>query len=139
MRTADELNISTAEYKALIQVADMLESGMITHQPSVIHPLTPIGFNMMFSVRVNECGTVCCIGGWVSVLMQGNLPNTEGVYHFNKHEVSDYVTAERPPHGLHELYYPKGDVNRWPLITADMAVKAIRNYLETDRPSWNKV
>src|SRR4051812_3709046 len=75
--TPEELRITKEEYIALIKTKELLkdkipavqdldsEVGFVFNEP-----LSP-RFNMSNHVKTYSCGTACCIGGFVSLIMQG--------------------------------------------------------------------
>lgn len=136
MKTASQLGISQTEYEALVKVRDGLAAGLLVHkvldypneQIYVRHCPTEdvIGyFNMNYEGQ--GCGTVACIGGWMAASM--------GI------DQQDYVQSTGG--SLRGLFYPPmmDDLEHadYEDITAEMAVKAIDNYLRTGNPFWREV
>lgn len=118
-KTPADLQITDAEFEALVKVLGMLERGELVHatpKPCAgVGPLTG-HFNMAFHNTITECGTVCCIAGTASLLIGIPLNHNR--------------TKE-----LRELCYPDS-VRDWLGITPAQAAIALRNYLTTGQPSW---
>lgn len=143
-RTAAELGINPVEYAAMLRVLDGLEKDEFVHD-DCNNPVTLNGFNMGVPSRVSSCGTACCIGGWVSVFMQGGKKNRAGKYIFSEEKTDNYVeskalsfserfnTPQRK--AVEDLFYPPNMV--WEDIEPAQAARALRNYLTTGQPNWS--
>jgi hypothetical protein len=145
--SAEMLDMREAQYEALLWIRDQLDQGMLQHVDADI-PIAGRGFNMLNwkhayshdiikiilgvgteTVGVPECGTVCCIGGWMAEKMGMNHWANDG-YGDDLFPISD---------DLYRLFNPSMHVSRWAGITAAMAVQAIDNFLETGFSDWNAV
>ena len=133
----EELSISAKEFLALCEVLKMLEQGRLEHS-YVEHDEAPtqVGFNMNIPAERDSCGTICCIGGWASVIMQGGLRDEKGHYQFDGYTACLYV--DRSLGDLRDLYYPPIGFD-WDGITPAHASRALRNFLTTGRPDWETV
>jgi len=154
-----QLGITKQEYDALIEVKKLLalEEVIFAEDPDEAE-LPPNRFNMAFEVTISDnkrgydCGTTCCIGGWMKLHMDGPLVKDEygRVLVENQYAVKKYVQAERSP-ALHPLFYPmqaslhtwiegysSHDVDYEP-ITAAHAVQAIDNFLKSGDPDWTSI
>jgi hypothetical protein len=93
---------------------------------------------------VHECGTTCCIGGYVNLLV---APKNNVVVHsaFGPRNIRSEITAQealgidRPT--ASSLFYPGGfhyllDID-WEAITKKQAAKVVRHFLETGTVDWN--
>ena len=114
--TAVELGIEQREYEGLIALSRELP--LMRHDPEAHGKIgaTPRAFNMNI-----QCGTACCIGGWL---------------HF-RGQLGGSVT--RPTSvNLSPLFWPENLVH-WRGITPTQASCAIINFLVTGDPQWDKV
>ena len=127
--TADRLKICEQYHVALIKLLGMMERGEITHVKEDKHgeirnSEEPHGFNMGHWRVDSDCGTVCCIGGWMLELLGRS-------YRLDPGSVTPALSA---------LFNPE-DV--WTVdmadITVDQAAHALRNYLATGKPKWERV
>lgn len=140
MKTAEELDLTEEEYEALKQVRCLLDTGNIPGE----------NFDMAKMHDTNSCGTVACIGGWMSILMETEQPENL----FSSGEKLDPKTDPNASclfvmsHGpCHDLFYPnimsKGtswyDWERISLFSREHAVEAIDNFLETGYPKWREI
>lgn len=148
MKTAQDLSIKTWEYQRLLQVREMLaKMPHVTYRGR--YTVRGNCFNMEVTLEPHECGTVCCIGGWVKLLEI--RPDTLCYYRLTHDEViviQDYVHVERS-NALKPLYFPSSTVSGDDLpegidycqITPAQAVAAIGRFLdgETDpRILWRE-
>lgn len=149
---------TTEEIKAaLSKVADMLEQEVFTHgSKKSFYQNDFVGkynFNQEISAASNyDCGTVACIGGWCWLLANEkpiqetdtNVKYRQAAVDRASHFVWGHNDSDRAE-GLHELFYPPfehidglEDV-LFDDVTPQQAAKAIRNYIESDNPDWEKV
>ena len=139
--TAEELEIDEATHRGLVIVLGMLERGELKHAPEawrVAPPKTPIrGFNMgttgydpgytvISDGPAKSCGSVACIGGWVCIVNGWRIPD------------GFELDEQCPSSALRRLYFPCA-VKDWDDITPTEAAAALRNYLVTGDPAWDKV
>lgn len=89
-----------------------------------------------------HCGTVGCIGGWASLVMQDVITDNEhgpvNVDMYAANEAS-YFVRKHDERGspLHELFYPYViRASRWRDITPRIAVQAIDNFMTNGDPDW---
>lgn len=135
--------LSKTELKALVNVRDMLASGVIEYDrkaaglPQMARDYFAMGlrriFNMEVPAETTECGTVACIGGWMGAMMN-----------MTPQEADDYVN-ENDSGKFGELFYPFGGENAakaggmdYSKITPVHAVKAIDSFLKTGKPNWKR-
>lgn len=130
-KTPKELGITEKQFCALVKVADGLQTGKLVHAPNTGRHPTHDGFNMrVWETRTEDCGTVCCIGGWSQRFGSWQWP----------------MSAIRAPleggdnGGLNRLFYPFEvmPMDNWHRITPQQASRAITNYLTTGDPQWKK-
>lgn len=140
-KTADELGLTTKQYRALVWTRNQLATEAISHKERARN-----GFNMAavcmarYDASGHSCGTIACIGGWMALRLCGIRP-TNGVYLTNgrEHEISammDLLGAR--VRVLHNLFYPH-DINyygNYVNVTNAQAVTAIDNYLLTGKVDW---
>jgi hypothetical protein len=143
--TAAELGIDQEDYDALLETRELLASGCLEHttdsrdirdtKPRTKEPKAQ--FNMNIDASYNHCGTVACIGGWMSLLKQGAAKDiAKGKV--PKREMVDFASMEVSELGLiGELFFPK--IRDWNVITPKIAVKAIDNFLTTGKPRWGEL
>lgn len=156
MKTAEELYITQEEYDALLWVREKLASGKIEHSSHVrahdggVHNM----FNMSVASAPYSCGTVACIGGWMSLKMQdvadAAIEDNLKLRWITTAHANNYVGSyagdneHREANGrdgrsqLGRLFYPK-ETLAWDPITPAQAVRAIDNYLETGQPRWEEI
>lgn len=148
--SARRLGITTAEHRALIQVAEIIGASPYIGDRTIRdfednkEPKRGLGFNMSFIAQAWDCGTSCCIGGHVSLLMQGvDMTDEHPLVTAEQREIAEkYVfrsdTDSRDGgNALTPLYYPAFDVmdDARPVD----AIHAIRNFLTTGKPRWRAV
>jgi hypothetical protein len=142
MLSPEELRITPKEYDALLKTRKLLADGEIKFFDVDRDYLAPGQyFSMDIAQTGRECGTVCCIGGWMKRLMCSHVPTDR--------EVWNYVAAyhSKP---LYKLFWPLRDENGadmyddWGdpydfpthLIDPTYAVEAIDNFFRTSDPNW---
>lgn len=136
MKTAEELEITYEEYEALKQVKCLLDTGTIPEE----------NFNMKFFFDgEQDCGTVCCIGGWMQVLMGlGNVKTRQkSLLQHPLTDVQFYLRAKlkcgEDSSALDPLFYPIVKDIAWDQISKTQAIQAIDNFLETGDPKWPEI
>jgi hypothetical protein len=108
---------------------------------------TRLGFAMDFgtaiiperAVEKYDCGCAACIGGHLSLMMQG--VDVAGSC-FTKEalkEAAIYVSEKDGHPILSALFYPSVGAKYWPKISPPIAAKAIENTLTTGRPEWKRI
>jgi hypothetical protein len=138
------LGITEGEYLAVIEVRELFASNKLIFDDGD-SPKQQNGFNMNVIVDQDECGTTCCIGGWMFLIMTRDRTTTST-------KASHYVQQERS-RPLYPLFFPFTDVNRrdlhddngqawdfpYELIPPAYALAAIDNFLATGDPDWPSV
>jgi hypothetical protein len=86
------LGLTEAEHKAVLKFREMLAENKLVLDGSD-SPRVPNGFNMNVIVDQDDCGTTCCIGGWMFLIMtrDGTAPCAKA---------SHFVEYERQPRAL---------------------------------------
>ena len=123
MRTHEELGMTFAEYGALLGTRELLRSSLMGHGPDGFPSAREHTFNMNVCCITFACGSVSCIGGTMALIM--------GVC---VRDIRDYVCSHEV---LRSLFFPSGF--NFNLVTAEQAVAAIDNFLETGAPRWSEV
>lgn len=129
-KTHAELGISLGAYNALFEVKHMLASGKIPHGHHCPQSPRAKRFNMAYW-RVENCGTIGCIGGYTEWVLGRELSEDD----------ADVLNA---------LFYPgtfAAPVNAYgPLavailddVTVEQAVQAMDNFLMTGDPKWESM
>jgi hypothetical protein len=132
---ARALRIRDAEYQALIEFRQMLVAGAVVHDPECDCE-KPTGFNMNIISDTSDCGTTCCIGGWMYRFMK-----IAGTCDFFSQRDAMYVNHDRSP-ALVPLFFPFKEESEeehdflLELIPPAFALKAVDNFLTTGRPNW---
>ncbi|TXM69669.1 hypothetical protein [Methylobacterium sp. WL120] len=158
-KTAKKLGITDAEHAGLIELANHLKGEVCVLPEQAIRGVgsdssgradveTILGFSMSIGAGVPieddvkyDCGCVACIGGHLSLRMQG-IDITSQKFSISALKIADqYVDSFRgkEDHPLHDLFYPTEfiDFERWDLITPAIAAEAINNFLTTGSPDWS--
>jgi hypothetical protein len=164
-KTAAELNISQAEHDALAALIPYLQGQVCTlpsrdastlgsHSESAICNLdleTELGFHMNFGAalakqKLYDCGCVACIGGHVSLRMQGLEYGQKRFTGPQLKRADQYVMSLDPREegsygGLAGLYYPNDSIysDDWDKIRPDLASQAITNFLTTGDAQWRSI
>jgi len=135
MMKLKDLGITGKERNALLDVAAALDSGTLKHTTETNDGPA---FNIDITADNNayECGTVCCIGGWASILMQGGTIQKEQSGDLID-KADDYVRGKTGC-PIEALYYPS-DVDDWSDITPPVAVAAIHQFLATGKVDYNEL
>lgn len=135
-RTAAELGIEPHVRRAMIDLLYRLEAGEIPHaymtEPRPIeNKYEPVAFNMQFVEGETDCGTACCMLGWI------------------RHITRDHNALTQLPHcgPLPDLFCmgPAGDSTRRIFLTRKKeardilpheGAKALRNFLNGKQLVW---
>lgn len=124
--SAEDLDISSSQLKALIKTLKLFETGKLKHVQIDDDILGEMGneftghFSMVLWNIKRDCGTVCCIGGTAELI---------GGVIFNTDKQNERLTRLFFPHFL----------GQWNTITPAHAAQALRNYLTTGDPRWREV
>lgn len=118
-QTAEALGIPEPHRQALMKTLVLLETGKLKRArlgDGTVDPNAPFTghFNMAEWKIVNECGTVCCIGGTAELI--GGV-----VFDFERNWC------------LEDLFYPDTALYS---ITVPQAARALRSYLTTGEANW---
>jgi len=128
--SATALRITPGEHRALLEVRDMFAKGTFKHDPHGDADHAD-GFNMEYPKRTTDCGTTCCIGGWVWAVMDRDRATTNP-------SAGRYVRRDKS-YALGALYYPdQGEIDdmAYSDITPGAALAAIDSFLATGNPDW---
>jgi hypothetical protein len=141
---ARSLSITGHELQALLWTREQLQLGEIIFDAKASGKQGR-GFNMSVSDEETECGTTCCIGGWMYKHMtdqQNWAPRTSSGHWAS---LGGYVGFHRSP-ALAELFHPFTTVTGpddttvdWDVIPPVWAIQAIDNFLATGKPNWPQV
>ncbi len=154
--SAELLDITEAERDGLIQLrkAFLSETGPV-HIPSDetwgdvkgVETIR-VAFSMQFPTAALSpgareaygCGCVACIGGHLSLLMQGVDVLTPGPIEISglQTAVADCYVTEAEFGPLGPLFYPHDLEVAWDRISARSAGYAITNFLTTGKPHWER-
>lgn len=130
--SAQALEITPSEHRALLEIRGLFAAGTFQHDPSgdAEHP---DGFNMNFPEHSSECGTSCCIGGWMWHALDRDRATAA-------YSAGDYVN-KKSSGALKTLFYPPMediDDMAYDDITPGAALAAIDSFLATGDPNWRK-
>jgi hypothetical protein len=133
-KTPAELEITDAEFEALVKVLGMLERGEIKKAPAgeVFHKIysfrmpsqpEPTMFNMEQVIATSKCGTACCILGFARYF--------GGNYCF-------LDPSKNPKNHLFRLFFPHSFRS---MLCRDPAkgAMALRNFLTFGEARWGEV
>lgn len=164
-KTAAELGITEQEHAGLIalgehlrgQVCTIPNDYLLSTENAIEHGAlkdgvieTILGFSMSvgtgvpyeFAGQKYECGCVACIGGHLSLQIQG-VDITQRAFSRDELRIADkYVMRfrDRQDHPLYGLFYPHViKDNLWDRITPSVASEAIFNFLETGDAGWDNL
>lgn len=133
-KTADELGIQQWEHEQLLNILPFLET--VPHSPHA----EVSGFNLDYSAKEFDCGTVACIGGWCKLNQLGYEFGTV-ISPDNMMDAHDYVYAARGE--LKELFFPFTDDDNTDIdyakVTPLDARQAVMNYLTTGKANWSSI
>lgn len=123
MLTAKQLGITPAERKAAIWVRNALESGRIDKSE----------FDMSCTgTKGRLCGSVGCIGAWMSLHMQGKHENpTTAAMNKASIYVMDRGFEAYEDNPLQDLFFPPSYEK-----TPKQAIKVIDKFLNTGKVRW---
>ncbi|GJE29785.1 hypothetical protein [Methylobacterium organophilum] len=144
-----DLDITPEEHAGLIAIMEHLRKPQIVHviseewDDAETGEPTEMGFNMSISTgQANvtfDCGCVACIGGHLSLLLQGVsvLDNTRVRLTTSQTSAADYYVLNNV--ALSDLFMPPvtelfGDC--WHLIKPATAADAIESFLTWGIPDW---
>lgn len=123
--SAEELGIEVHQLRALSKTLKLLETEKLKHVTldlSITDHQSGNEFTGHFNMgswnSIQECGTICCIGGTAELV--GNVS-------FNNTSI---------PASLSQLFYPRMAPDIWDSITPAQAAFALRNYLTTGDAQW---
>lgn len=140
-KTAAELRLNDIQYEGLHKVLDLLEGDELIHYADakdITAPTKLFHMSCWWETKVHHCGTVGCIGGWASALMQpqGKLNTPSHNIYLNTEY--DWKNGSRWIGKTHDLFHPPRDekTGSWEHITPNMARVTLRHYLETGDVNW---
>jgi hypothetical protein len=128
--SANALQITKGEHRALLEIRNLFANGVFKHDPDS-NADHPDGFNMDHAERSTDCGTTCCIGGWMWAALSRDRATTSICAGY-------YVNSDRSP-SLRPLFYPDHDDiddMAYSDITPAAALVAIDSFLATGDPDW---
>lgn len=164
-KTAADLDITAEEHAGLIQIMEHFRSRPPEHVRSqnylseqdfkepragtlgftMDYPLAAVVPGTEDEVNPYHCGTVACIGGHLSLHLQG-LPVTAAqtfeITPEHQAVADQYVMERQYGSPLSPLFYPPvGEIYSgcWHRLTPVAAADAIENFLKTGKPAWAEV
>jgi hypothetical protein len=126
--------ITFAEYGALLGTRAMLVMKALTHTKKRDVKPHKHQFNMAVQCKLDECGSVGCIGGTMALIM--GKSEIDAKYYVGT--CNHIGTASK---SFQELFFPPPirDLRvNWEDITPAQSVVAIDNWLKTGKPNWKK-
>ena len=139
--SADRLGITPGEDAALAEIRELFAKGTFHHDKE-IEAGKPDGFNMNVPDYEGECGTTCCIGGWMYRAMERDrATHARSAGAYVNHDRSRALVPLFFPFALpnfREMLDEHGCDYDFPLeeITPAMALSAIDNFRATGTPNW---
>jgi len=130
--SAEALHIRPEEHRALLEIRELFARNVFHHDPRA-NAERPDGFNMNYPEFSTECGTTCCIGGWMYHAMDRDRTG-------RSHTAGAYVNRDRSP-ALKPLFHPPHeeiDDMSYDDITPGAALAAIDSFLATGNPEWQQ-
>lgn len=127
MLTHEELGIQQWEHDALVKLIDYLPT--LENAPHTWKAPDGNAFCMSEAGEKWECGTVACIGGWAYIISKVDNRVSRANRYVWRNEVGP----------LAPLYFPHVIGSDWTGITVDIAVQAIKNFLNTGDPKWTEL
>jgi hypothetical protein len=127
--TPQQMGISARELEALLEVREMLSSGALRYSNVHDEPMGPV-FNMARSRYKTECGTVCCIGGWMAEIMKLDSGVTMGMMFAGPMQSLFHPLWSPVPctQNLSTYAHITSLQGLWGRITTEQAVQAIDNF-----------
>ena len=165
-KTAAELGISQAEHDALVELVPYFRTkvctipdhdlkGIGSSGVSAIDGIvveTELGFHMNHGAglardeKKYDCGCIACIGGHVSLRMQGLAYGTRLFTGPQLRRANGYVMDHDPRDsgdftGLNGLFFPNNVIveRDWDKIRPDLASDAIENFLTRGEADWESI
>jgi|688.fasta_scaffold00471_36 hypothetical protein len=143
MKSAKELGIEQWELDALLKTREFLQR---QHPPLPEDVNSDAGFPdgpgvtrfcMSYPVQAFDCGTAMCIGGFVKIFGQLEIPvgSKITISRDEAEGISSYVESFKLGSSLRDLFYPESRFD-YTRITAEQAAVAITNFLEEGDPAW---
>lgn len=141
--TAEKLGITTQEREALLKVKRFLKTlklpkDLLSLERNLgkVAEEAPALFYMNRAVSHFDCGTAGCVGGWMSLYMQGiPLKNKVAIPIDVAVTAENYVRNIRHGGPLTQLFYPQ-NFERYDYITPQHAVAEIETFLRTGKATW---
>lgn len=125
-KTYEELGITAEEHAALIATIGVLEQEQIILDMGQSCNVQPPGVYDSFHVPTPPCGTNCCIGGTMSILMQNGMKLPDLITPEMGAIAAKFVNdREDDNRGLHALFWDETS----PDTTPETAIKAIQAFL----------
>jgi len=136
-KTPDELQVTDAEFAALLQVLGALERDEFRHytlsRRRLIRATVPNGFSMSEHLCKEGCNTVACIAGWAHEFSGGKVFKSNGGIQ------GAFLWGGVLSHALEELFYmytqPPGALDT---TTPKQAARALRNFLTYGEARWDE-
>ncbi|MCP1757772.1 hypothetical protein [Bradyrhizobium elkanii] len=143
--SAAGLQIREAELKAALEIRELFAQGVLQHDRELSVD-RPDGFNMNIVSDETECGTTCCIGGWMFRAMERDRTAPCAT-------AAEYV-QRASSRALYPLFFPLQDQRRQWMVDTDghtydgpeyidiapsQALEAMDNFLATGDPNWPRV
>jgi hypothetical protein len=110
--SASALGITKEERRALLAVRNYLQKIPAVKNPNSAKPLpkeavaATARFNMNWAVKSYDCGTGGCIGGWMSLSMQGVRLTRRVAVSLQQQEVASQYVRKAKSYPLDGLFYP---------------------------------
>lgn len=146
--SATELQITPEELKALIKVKRFLKTlelpkdirSRFQHSKmEAVNPKPP-KFNMSQPISIYDCGTACCIGGWIKIVLSGQkLKEVIAIPFALIEEIHSYVWSQFNANGpMKRLFFPGNGLNPkdYDTITPALAIAEITKFLTTGKAEW---
>lgn len=143
--SAAKLGITTQERKALLTVRNYLQKIPAVKNPNSAEALpreavaATARFNMNWAVKSYDCGTGGCIGGWMSLSMQGVRLTRRVAVSLEQQEVASAYVGKQKSYPLDGLFYPPTSCGiDYDKITPKQAAKQITHFLRTGSANWQQ-
>lgn len=140
--SAEQLHITPDERTALLKVKRFLArvplpkewASRQNHRTTECTSPSPALFNMNRSIAKYDCGTGCCIGGWMVLAMRGvRLTKVVKVTLEHIATIERYVQKEHPILG--RLFFPH-TTQDYDSLTPQRAQQEIVTFLKTGKATW---